>query len=398
MNLAYGPDIEAFRGEVRQFIKVRWSPEQMAQNPVSYLRAFRADATKAGYLYRAVPRLYGGSEQPPDMLKAQVIREEFGRARAPSEVAGNGTTMVIPTLLQHGTDWQKQHFLPPTVLGDFIWAQGYSEPNAGSDLASLRTKGELVGDHWVINGQKIWTSHAQNSHYMFALVRTEPDRPKHSGISYLLIDLHQPGVTIRPLRQMTGRSEFCEVFLDDVRTPADWIVGERGQGWTISRTTLKHERSTIGGSERNDETFLKLVSLAKRRTRHGAPAIADKQIRQKLVELEGWIMAQKASSYRRMSLALEARDEGLVGLVNKQLTTEIAQRVAALAQELIAESALTDPIPARGMKRGDEKWLDQIMGSLAVAIAGGASNIQRNIIGERGLGLPRDLEAQERGA
>jgi alkylation response protein AidB-like acyl-CoA dehydrogenase len=391
MDLSYGSDMEDFRAQVRHFLAERWSPARVAEDAASYVRAFRADATKAGYLYRGVPKAYGGSEQAPDMLKAQIIREEFSRARAPSEVPGNGTTMVIPTLLQHGTDWQKQFFLPPTVLGDFLWAQGYSEPNAGSDLASLRTRGELAGDHWIVNGQKIWTSHAQNSHYMFALVRTEPERPKHNGISYLLIDLRQPGVTIRPLRQMTGRSEFCEVFLDNVRTPADWIVGERGQGWRISRTTLKHERSTIGGSERNDETFLKLVSLARRRSRFGQPAIRDREIRQKLIELEGWILAQKASSYRRMSLALDAQDEGLVGLVNKQLTTEIAQRVAAIAQELIGASALVDPMAAKGAKRGDEKWLDQIMGSLAVAIAGGASNIQRNIIGERGLGLPRDL-------
>jgi alkylation response protein AidB-like acyl-CoA dehydrogenase len=299
--------------------------------------------------------------------------------------------MLVPTLLAHGADWQKDFFIPPTLRGEFQWAQGYSEPNAGSDLASLRTRGELKDGEWIINGQKIWTSRAHESQYMFALVRTEPDAPKHAGISYLLLDLRQPGVIIRPLRQMTGRSEFCEVFLDDARTPADWIVGARGEGWDISKTTLKHERATIGGSDRSEEMLAKLIALARTMERNGRPALEDPQIRHDLAELEGWVLSQKYSAYRRFSLAAAGRDAGLIGLVNKQLTAEIAERTARLAQTLIGDHGLLQPNERdASASRGPEKWNDQIMGSLAVAIAGGASNIQRNIIAERGLGLPRE--------
>jgi alkylation response protein AidB-like acyl-CoA dehydrogenase len=386
MDLSFGEESEAFRKDVKAFLADHW----LSGASKGDAALFRTKATEAGYLYRAIPRAYGGSEQPADVTKAEIIRAEFRAVRAPMEIGGNGLTMVVPTLLAHGAPWQKEFFIPPTLRGEFQWAQGYSEPNAGSDLASLRARGELVNGEWVINGQKIWTSRAHESQYMFALVRTEPDAPKHAGISYLLIDLRQPGVTIRPLRQMTGRSEFCEVFLDDVRTPEGWIVGQRGEGWAISKTTLKHERATIGGSERTEEQFQKLVALARETERNGKPAILDSQIRQDLAELEGWILAQKYSGYRRFSVTSSGGTEGLLGLVNKQLTTEIAERTARIAQALIGDAALLQPSERSGERRGAEKWIEQIMGSLAVAIAGGASNIQRNIIAERGLNLPRD--------
>jgi alkylation response protein AidB-like acyl-CoA dehydrogenase len=359
-----------------------------------YVRDFRRAAVDAGYLYRGVPRRYGGAEQTADVMKAQIIREAFAKARAPMEVAGNGMNMLVPTLLDRGADWQRQRFIPPTVEGDYVWAQGYSEPGSGSDLASVRTRGELRGGEWVINGQKIWTSGGQYSHYMFALIRTEPDAPKHQGISYLLIDMKQPGITVRPLRQMTGDSEFCEVFFDDARTPADWIVGERGQGWQVSRTTLKHERASIGNADRSEELVSRLVDLARKTTRFGRPAIEDREIRQDLAALEGWALAHKYTSYRLFSLATDDREPGLMGLLSKLLVTDIGHEAARIAQELIGEEALLQPAsPRSGARRGNERWLDQIMGSLGVSIAGGASNIQRNVISERGLGLPRDRTA-----
>jgi len=392
MDLSFGPENEAFRETVRAFLAREWKPAGLRGAELgAYINDFRRRATEAGYIYRGIPKKYGGSEQAPDVLKAQVIRDAFGSVRAPMEVPGNGMNMLVPTLLERGEDWQKERFVPPTVAGDFIWGQGYSEPGSGSDLASVRTRGVLEGDHWVINGQKIWTSGGDRSDYMFALIRTEPDAPKHRGISYLLIDLHQPEITIRPLRQMTGGREFCEIFFDNARTPADWIVGKRGEGWQVSRTTLKHERASIGAAERSEELVSKLVELARESTRFGRPAIEDPQIRQDLAALEGWALAHKYSSYRQFSLAAEGREPGLIGLVSKLMITDIGHEAARIAQELIAEDALLQPAaPGRGAPRGREKWLDQIMGSLGVAIAGGASNIQRNIIAERGLGLPRD--------
>ena len=392
MDLSYGAKNETFRGEVEAFLTRAWRPgDRRGDDLRLYMKAFRREATGASYLYRGVPRQYGGSEQPPDVVRAQIIREAFAKARAPMEVMGNGMNMLVPTLLDRGADWQKERFIPPTIEGDFIWAQGYSEPGSGSDLASVRTRGVLRDDEWVIDGQKIWTSGGQYSHYMFALVRTEPEAPKHQGISYLLIDLKQPGVTVRPLRQMTGESEFCEVFFDNAKTPADWIVGARGEGWQVSRTTLKHERASIGNADRSQELVSRLVDLARKTTRFGRPAIEDPEIRQDLAALEGWALAHKYSSYRQFSLATDDKEPGLMGLLSKLLVTDIGHEAARIAQELIGEEALLQPAsPRSGVKRGNERWLDQIMGSLGVSIAGGASNIQRNVISERGLGLPRD--------
>ena len=218
MDLSYGADYETFREQVREFVAAHWSRKDARDS--QRIAEFRLRATEAGYLYRNIPRRFGGSEQPADVLRAQVIQEEFSRKRAPMEAAGNGVRMLVPTLLECGAEWQQEKFIPPTVRGEIDWAQGYSEPGSGSDLASVRTRGELVDGEWIVNGQKIWTSRAHLCRYMFALVRTEPDAPKHQGISYLLLDLHQPGVTIRPLKQITGQSTFNEVFFDDVRTPA----------------------------------------------------------------------------------------------------------------------------------------------------------------------------------
>lgn len=392
MDLSYGADAEAFRKDVRAFLKARWQPgERKGGELKACMLDFRRDATEQGYLYRGVPKQYGGSEQAPDVIRAQVIREEFARARAPTEIGGNGVNMLVPTLLEKGTEEQRVLFIRPTVEGAYIWGQGYSEPGSGSDLASVRTRGELKGDVWIINGQKIWTSQGGQATHMFALIRTEPEAPKHQGISYLLIDLNQKGVTRRPIRQMTGESGFYEFFFDNAETPASWVVGERGQGWQVSRTTLKHERASIGSAEGVGSQFAKLVELAKETRRGARLAIDDPEIRQALARIEGWVLAHRYSSYRIFSNAAAGEEAGQIQLMMKLLTTEIGHEMALTAQEIIGEEALVEPAAAGTKGRGPEKWLDQIMGSLGNSIAGGTTNIQRNIIAERGLGLPRDL-------
>ena len=397
MDLSYGAEAEEYRKDVRAFLKAEWMPaaELRGSDLKAFIKAFRLKATDKGFLYRAIPKAYGGSEQPVDVIKAQVIREEFGKMRAPMEMGGNGMNMTVPTLLEKGTEEQKELFIRKTMSGDYIWGQGYSEPGSGSDLASVRTKGELSADgtKWIINGQKIWTSQGMLSTHMFMLVRTEPDAPKHDGITYLLMDLNQPGVTRRPIKQMTGEEgnhTFCEFFFDNAETPVSWQVGERGQGWYVSRTTLKHERASIGSADSLGNQFKKLVELAKETGRIGEPVVRDK-----LAQIEGYVLSHRYTSFRLFSCSAAGEDAGRVQLMMKLYLTEIGHEMALLAQELIGEHAFIEPEGAGGRgprgPRGPDKWMDQIMGSLGNSIAGGASNIQRNIIGERGLGLPRDL-------
>lgn len=396
MDLSYGSEAESFRKDVRAFLGEAWRPEERRGDALrAFVRDFRRAATDRGYLYRSVPRRYGGSEQPVDVIRAQVIREEFARVRAPMEAPGLGVTMTVPTLLEKGSEAQRDLFIRKTIEGDYVWGQGYSEPGSGSDLASVRTKAELSADgaKWIINGQKIWTSMGMQATHMFMLVRTEPDAPKHAGITYLLLDLDQPGVTRRPIRQMTGEQgahTFCEFFFDNAETPVDWQVGGRGEGWQVSRTTLKHERASIGSADSLGGQFAKLVDLAREMGRIGDPLVRDR-----LAEIEGRVLSHRYSSFRLFSCAAAGEDPGQVQLMMKLLVTEIGHDIALLAQELIGEQGMIEPEGAGGRgprgPRGPSKWLDQIMGSLGNSIAGGASNIQRNIIGERGLGLPRDL-------
>ena len=231
--------------------------------------------------------------------------------------------------------------------------------------------------------------------YMFTLVRTEPEASKHAGISYLLVPLDQPGIEIRPLKMITGESHFNEVFLNDARTPADWIVGERGQGWDVSRTTLKHERNSIGN--RNQILFDSLFRFAKKAKIEGRPALEDPALREQLSALEAWVWASKYGGYFQTTCAIQGGDPGLLPLMNKLMATDISHEVSRIALELVGNASLLEPLGEQGDARGDERWMKQFMGSLGLSLGGGTSNIQRNIIAERGLGLPRE-EAADRSA
>jgi alkylation response protein AidB-like acyl-CoA dehydrogenase len=404
MDLTYGPEYERFREQVRAFLAEHWrtsgDPAQprgsrgtTAPGETADVVAFRQAAVAAGYLYRSVPRRYGGSEQPPDVLAARVIREEFQAVRAPMELRSLGTQLLVPTLLEAGAEWQKERFIEATITGQIKWCQGYSEPGAGSDLASLRTTATLVGDQWVIRGQKVWTSSAHEAHYMFLLARTDPDAPKRKGISYLLVPMDQPGIEVRPLRQITGESEFNEVFLTEATTAADWIVGQPGQGWEIANTTLKHERAWVGDVAESDHLMNSLIRLARQTPGPtGRPWIEDRRLRSRLMEVQGYVEAQRYSGYLQLSRSLKGESSGALGLINKISSTNIAERIAAIAIDILGDASLLPHTGAGdGAEIGSERWMYQYLGSIGSAIAGGASNIQRNIIAQRGLGLPRDL-------
>jgi len=384
MELGFGAEYDAFRQEVREFIAANWPPADSNVKSRENVRAFVEAAIGQGYMHRSIPKRFGGSEQQPDIGKAEVIREELSKARAPSDrIPGNG--LVVPTLLEWGTEEQKERFIAPTLRGDIIWAQGFSEPGAGSDLAALRTKAELSpdGSKWIINGQKIWTTGAHFATHMFLLVRTEPDAPKHAGISYLLIDIRQPGVTVRPLVQMTRQKEFNEVFFDNAETPADMLVGERGKGWNVTRSTLKHERSGIAAMTWPLSMFRDLVKLAKEVERDGQPAIKDVRVREELAAIEGELLSIVYSTYRSVSLDVHGQEGETFTTMRKLFMTELAGRMGKLARDIL-EDDFTDMGGAR------LKWIERFMISLSMSIAGGTSNIQRNIIAEKVLGLPRD--------
>jgi alkylation response protein AidB-like acyl-CoA dehydrogenase len=384
MELGFGAEYDSFRKEVREFIQANWPPADGNLKSRENERAFVVAAIERGYMHRSIPKRFGGSEQEPDIARAEIIREELSKARAPSaRIPGNG--LVVPTLLEWGTEEQKDRFIAATLRGDIVWAQGFSEPNAGSDLASLRTKAELSpdGTKWIINGQKIWTTGAHFATHMFCLVRTEPDAPKHQGISYLLVDIRQPGVTVRPLVQMTRQKEFNEVFFDNAETPVDMLVGERGKGWNVTRSTLKHERSGIAAMTWPMSLFRDLVKLAREVERDGQPAIKDPRIREELAAIEGELMGLVYSTYRSTSLDVHGQDGDTFTTMRKLFMTDLAGRISKLARDIV-EDDFTD------MGGKQLKWIERFMISLSMSIAGGSSNIQRNIIAEKVLGLPRD--------
>lgn len=399
MDLSYGEENEALRLEVHDFLIKYWSHTDRKNNPpfkghpwlvnaVARMdedaTRFRIQAIEHGYLYRNFPRCYGGGEQPWDPIKELIIAEEFQKAQAPTEVMGNGPHLLAPTLLERGTEEQKERFIRNALLGTEVWCQGYSEPGAGSDLAALRTRGVLDGDHWIVNGQKIWTTMAHVADWMFCLVRTEPDAPKHKGISYLLIDMKTPGITVRPLAQITGEADFNEVFLEDVRVPATNIVGKRGEGWAVSMSTLRHERDFMSGVI--GQRLLDGVSALAQSVRlRGRPAIKDPLIANRLVELESKVRANIYHTYRLLTMRMRRQDPGLAGMVGKLYGSTLLFDMSKLAMDIIGDQGALwgDSGPSNGIAPYS------LMESFSLLIGGGTTNIQRNLIAERGLGLPR---------
>lgn len=391
MDLSYSKEYEDYREELRTFLAANWPLPDAIGGFKERVAEFHRRAAKAGYVFRHVPLKYGGGEQAPDFLKSEIIKEEFRRADAPTEPEVIGINRVIPVLLQWGTEAQKDFFIPRTMSREFLWSQGYSEPNAGSDLASIRTRAELVGDKWIISGQKIWSSNAYKCQYMNALVRTE-DAPRHLGISYLLIDLHQPGIEIRRIKQITGESEFCEVFFTNAEAPADWVVGGRGNGWAVSRTTLRYERGGFRSVNWLDSILRRIVKLARETIRDGKPAIEEPHLRREIARVQARLYAMRYSAYRDLSMEAAGEHSGDYLLAQKLYLTDTIHFVERLTRDLLGDDYLL-MTPGEGPDglKGNAKWIYNSFHSLKIAIAGGPSNIQRNIVGERVLGLPRDV-------
>src|SRR2546429_2916744 len=295
MDLSLSKDEAVYQRQVRRWlgrnIPQRARKAELAEygdpKRIAELKAWQRKLYDAGYLAMGWPKQYGGQAEPNGdrraaLMRQTIVNEEMVKARAPSVIGMMGVQMVGPTLMQFGTEAQKHRFLPRILTGEDIWCQGYSEPGSGSDLASLKTRAELVGDFFLVNGQKVWTSNAQFADWMFCLVRTDPDAPKHRGISYLLIDMKTPGITVRPLVQMTGDAGFNEVFFEDVRVPRANVVGGLNDGWTIANATLFHERNMLGSTTRTQQVLQGPLRLARTHARAGRPASADPALRRRL--------------------------------------------------------------------------------------------------------------------
>jgi alkylation response protein AidB-like acyl-CoA dehydrogenase len=394
MDLELSAEHEAFRRRVRAWLKAnlpKREPDDAIRGyrdpaRVQRLKAWQRRLYEAGYVAMSWPKAYGG--QAADVMEQTIVNQELVLARAPQQIGMMGVQMVGPTLIQFGTDEQRQRYLPRMLTADEIWCQGYSEPGAGSDLASLKTRAELVGDEFIVNGQKVWTSNAQIADWMFCLVRTDTAAPKHRGISYLLIDMKTPGITVRPLIQMTGDAGFNEVFFDNVRIPRRNLVGELNHGWQVANATLAHERNMLGSTTRTQQMFNGLLRVAQTHQRYGRPASADPVMRQKLAALMIRVEAMQYHSLRQLTDALRGRSPGIAASINKLVSTELNHDIAALALEVMGNYGPLGRQSAHVVDRG--AWPYEFMFTLGLIIGGGTSQIQKNIISERGLGLPRE--------
>ncbi|THD61374.1 acyl-CoA dehydrogenase family protein [Phenylobacterium sp.] len=386
MDLSETAEMAAFRGEVRAFLAAHAGDYEAgaARAP----RAWQDLLIRNGYAARTIPKAYGGYGAEPDILKSRIIAEAFIAAGAPRGIANQGVSMLVPTLLEVGSEEQKQRWIGPTIRGEVVWCQGYSEPGAGSDLANLQTRAVEDGKDFVISGSKIWTSTAAQAQMMFALIRTEPQAAKHEGISYVLIPMDTPGIEVRPLKTMTGGAEFNEVFFTDVRVPQDQVVGGRGRGWFVANTTLKHERGMLGDPNATEARLNALIALMKAETVDGQRIIDNPIFRDRLMQLQGRVFAMKFNGLRLFTSRLSQEPAGIAGLIVKLQGCELNHQLAALAIDALGELGVlyTDGPHLRAKGR----WQWNYMFDLGLIIGGGTAQIQKNIIAERGLGLPRE--------
>jgi alkylation response protein AidB-like acyl-CoA dehydrogenase len=391
MDLRFSQEDERFRGEVAAWLAENLTDEFAAIRGrggpgdeaalVEERRVWEKRLADAGWTCVGWPKEHGG--RGLSLVQQVIFHEEYARAQGPGRLGHIGETLLGPTIIAFGTEAQKRRFLPPIVKAEELWAQGYSEPNAGSDLANVQTRARLEGDEWILEGQKVWTSLAQWSEWCFVLCRTETDKPKHQALSYLLVPMHQDGVEIRPIVQMTGDAEFSEVFFDGARTARDNIVGKPGDGWKVAMGTLAFERgaSTLG-QQMAFETELREVFAAA----EANGAANDPVMRQRLADAWIGLRIMRFNSLRILSNILDGNELSREAMITKLYWATWHRDLGKLAMDVLgAQSEITEAAPY-DLTRLQRMYLF----ARSDTIYAGTNQIQRNIIGERALGLPRE--------
>jgi alkylation response protein AidB-like acyl-CoA dehydrogenase len=406
VDLSNTPEDEAFRQKVRAWFEQN-RPGQLETH--EQRRAWHRKLYEAGFIGMGWPKEYGG--QAARAMEQAIVGEEMARLGVPGGVNGLGIGFIGPTLIAHGTEAQKQRYIPKILSAEEIWCQLYSEPNAGSDLAGLRTNAVREsfedGEYFVVNGQKVWTSQAHLADFAVLLARTDPDVPKHRGISYFIFDMHAPGVEVRPLKQITGNAEFNEVFFTNVKVPVENLIGAEGQGWELAQTTLGFERGggVLGRVVHHRSNLQRLMEVCRQLPRDGATTLDDPIVRQKLGQMLVEVEVLYYQALRVLSKLDKGQRPGPESSIDKLYYSEMDKRHQELVQSILgphgqlergisAELAL-HPDGVYGQQ--DESWTYNFLRSRAGTIYSGSSEIQKNIIGERVLRLPREPRA-DRGA
>lgn len=393
MDFSYSPQEEAYRKQVRSWLEANQPPpltraeKDAADEEFLWqrLKAWHKRLYQGGWAGISWPKEYGG--RGATFIEQVIFGQELARLHLPVGCNVLGVIMTGPALMQWGTEEQKKRYLEPILSGEEIWSEGMSEPGAGSDLAAVQTRAVLDGDSFVVDGQKIWTTLAHRSHFCQLFVRTDPTVPRHKGMSCLLVDMKSPGVTVTPLRQITGESEFNEIFFEGARVPKENLLGPLNAGWQVLVATLMHERfgisETLGGTE---QTLTQLVELAKGCLIDGRPASEDPQIRQQIAQFAIETAARKYNGLRSLTRRLKGLPPGPESSIGKMVSTELLQRMTKFAGRLLGQYALLE---YRSPFAPDEGWLRRLLYSESFTIAGGTTAVQKNMIGERILQLPK---------
>jgi alkylation response protein AidB-like acyl-CoA dehydrogenase len=393
MDLNLTTEERGFRDELRAWLEANhpkdWNEwrEKPIEESFEYLRAWQRKLYEGGWAAVSWPKEYGG--RSASLMQQAIFWEEMARVEAPPMVNSLGLGLIGPTIIAYGTDAQKARFVPKILSAEEIWCQGFSEPNAGSDLAALQTEARLDGDHYIVNGQKVWTSYGWVGNWCELVVRTDPDVAKHKGLTVLLVDMKSKGVEVRPLRQMTGESEFNELFFRDVRVPIANVLGKVNDGWNVAVSTLMHERGSYGARLHLlfKRSISRLIELSRTFQKNGHAAAQDPVTRQKLAQCYAEIEIMRWNQMRAFSRISATGIPGPEGSIQKIFWSELNQRVQQIAQEMMG--------PYGQLLAGDGHAVDKGIWSYGYlrtrgnTIEAGTSEVQRNIIGHFVLGLPR---------